>query len=124
LVLNVVQKSNDPAIIIAHYSGRHKCWNDGAVPPLQKAVDDVSLRRAVAQTFEDIVGGTLAGREHHGNIPANEFVDAETCHCAKGSVDNVDAERRDVDDELTDRAALEYRRVQKLAFLKSRRVGS
>jgi hypothetical protein len=115
-VLNVVEKLGGPTSVVAHHSRRDKCWKYGAVPALQKPLRDESFDGAIVQALEDVVGRAQPGWEHPGHIAANKVVEAKPHHRTERSVDDVDAKRRDVDNELTDRGALEYCPVQIRAF--------
>ena len=120
LILKADEKSKGSPILIAHYRGGGERWKDGAVPALEESLRDISFGRTVAETFEDIVGRALTERKYHGDVLADQFVDAESHHRAERVVDDVDSERRDIDDQLTDCAALEQRLVEMLPFLQGR----
>ena len=124
LVLKTDEQPKGLTVLVAHHRRGDECWKDGAVAALQQPLRDISFGRTVTETFEDIVGRAVSGWKQRCDVLADEFVDAESHHGAEGPVDDVDAERRDIDDELTDGAALEDGLVEVLSFLQRRGMRS
>lgn len=127
-LLAPVLKKNDeldgPAIVVANHRHSRQRGKDGAVPTLQEPLHRVALALSVGgKAFDHVVGRALVERKDQTDVGADELVDAEARHGAEGLVDDIDAERRKVDDELAERAALEHSLVEPPAFLEGGCVG-
>lgn len=71
------------------------------VSALEESLVGVSVR-TVRQSVDDVAGRTLFGGKDHRQVAPDELVDAEACHRAERSIDNVNAKGGEVDDEVAE----------------------
>ena len=119
LVLEVNQELDGLGVFIANNGYRCQSRQDGPIAALQEALRRVPVGETVGHTFEDVAGRTLAGGKDQGNVTANQLIDTEADHGAEGFVDDVDAKRGEVDNQLSERAPFEHRLVETQPLVKS-----
>ena len=87
-------------------------------------LDRVAVDTAVGEPLDGIQCRIPAGREDLRDRCSDELVSAESRHRAESVVDAVDVERREVDDQLPERSAIEHAPVHAQAFLEAGLMGS
>jgi hypothetical protein len=122
LVLEMNQKLDGVAVLIASHGDSRQGWEDGSISTLQEPLHGVSVGLTVRQALEYVVSGAFAAGKYKRNITANQFVDTEADHGTEGLVDDIDAKAREVDDELSKCAAFEHRLVETHPLVQSDRM--
>ena len=116
------QKLDGVTVFVASHGDSCQGREDGAISTLQEPSHRVAIGLTVRQALEYVAGGALAAGKHQRNITADQFVDTEADHGAESFVDDIDAKAREVDDELSQCAALEHRLVETHSLVQSDRM--